>query len=168
MIRRVIAVVLAATFALNVVPLFAGPAPRRQPQTTGTVNGTAQDAQGQNLANYRVQIRNADTGRLSASTTTGARGQFSFVGLDPANYVVEIVDPAGNIIGTSAALNVVAGATLSVTVGATMTGAAAALAAGGTAFWTSTAGILTLAAVGAGVTTGVVVAADRKTVSPSR
>lgn len=136
-----------------------------QPQT-GSVGGTAQNAQGQNLASYKVQIRNADTGQLAGSTNTATTGQFTFTGLSPANYVVEIVDPAGNIIGTSSSLGVTAGANLTITVGASMAAAGAAIATGAAAFWTSTAGILTIAAVGAGVT-GIVVNATNDA-SPSR
>ena len=166
--RRLIAAVVTVAMMLPTTPLLAAGARAARAQgQTGNLNGTAQNAQGQNLANYRVQVRNVDTGQLAGSTTSGATGQFTFVGLDPATYVVEIVDQAGNIIGTSTALSVVAGATVSVTVGASLSAAGSAIAAGGTAFWTSTAGILTIAAVGAGVT-GVVVAANKNDASPSR
>ena len=160
--RRVTAVVLSAALLLNAAPLFAAP----QGQG-GTLNGTAQNAQGQNLANYTVRVRNLATGQISGTTISGATGQFSFVGLNPGQYVVEIVNQAGTIIGTSSAVSVAAGATVSITVGATAAAAAAAAAAGGTGFLASTAGIITVAAVGAGVA-GVVIAANKGTASPSR
>jgi hypothetical protein len=162
--RRLTAVLLAAALSLNAAPLFAAKTPQGQ---TGTINGIAQNAQGQNLANYTVRVRNVTTGQLAGSTTSGATGQFSFVGLDPGRYVVEIVNQAGDIIGTSAALSVAAGATVTITVGATAAAAASAAAAGGTSFLASTAGIITVAAVGAGVA-GIVVAANKSNASPSR
>lgn len=164
--RRITAVVLSLAMSLfTTAPLLASTA--QQGAQTGTVNGTAKGTQGQNLASYKVQIRNADTGQLASTTTTGPTGQFTFTGLSPANYVVEIVDPTGQIIGTSSALAVTAGANLTISVGATLGAAGSAIAAGGTAFWTSTAGILTIAAVGAGVA-GVVVAVNKSNSSPSR
>src|SRR5512138_1444255 len=118
--RRLIAVLLCVALSLYATPLFAAAGAKARQGQTGNVNGTAQNAQGQNLANYTVRIRNADTGALAGSTTSGATGQFTFTGLSPANYVVEIVDAAGNIIGTSASLAVTAGANLTITVGASM------------------------------------------------
>ncbi len=164
--RRLIAVVLCVALSLFTTPLVAAGASSRQGQT-GNLNGTAQNSQGQNLANYTVRVRNVATGQIAGSTTSGATGQFSFVGLDPGNYVVEIVDQAGNIIGASSAVTVAAGATVSVTVGATAAAAAAAVTAGGTAFLASTAGIITVAAAGAGVA-GIVVAATKSNASASQ
>ena len=40
-------------------------------------------------------MRNANTGELTGSTTSNQAGQFSFAGLQPGNYVVEIVDAGG-------------------------------------------------------------------------
>jgi carboxypeptidase family protein len=163
--RRLTALLLTAALPLTTTPLFAAANPAQG--QGGTINGTAQNAQGQNLASYTVRVRNLTTAQISASTTSGAAGQFSFVGLDPASYVVEIVDQAGNIIGTSAAITVAAGATVTITVGATAAAAAAAAAAGGTSFLASTAGIITVAAAAAGVA-GAVAIAKNGNASPSR
>lgn len=170
--RRIAALAAAFSMVLLSAPLYAAPiggtrAALRAQTQTGGINGTATGSQGQTLASYTIRVRNADTGQLAGSTTTGATGQFTFTGLDPANYVVEIVDQAGHIIGTSSMLSVAAGQTVSMTVGASMTAGAAAIAGGATGFWTSTAGILTIAAVGAGVT-GIVVAVNKSNASPSR
>jgi hypothetical protein len=134
---------------------------------TGSVSGTAQNAQSQPLSGVRVQLRNVDTGQLAGSTTSATNGAYSFTGLNPANYVVEILDAAGNVIGTSASLAVAAGGVISgVTVAASATLAAAATAGGLAAFFTSTGGILVLAGVGAGVAAGFVAANNNA--SPSR
>lgn len=131
-----------------------------------TVSGTATDGNGGMLANYTVRLRNLATGNTAGTTTTTAGGQFSFAGLDPGNYVVEIVDQAGAIVGTSPALAVVEGTAVTVTVGSGAAAAAAAAGAGGV-FLTSAAGLVTMAAVGAGIT-AIAVTSNRGTASPSR
>lgn len=94
----------------------------------GALGGVAQSADRAPLSNFRVQVRNANTGELAGSTTSNQAGQFSFTSLQPGSYVVEIVDANGKVVGLSASLPVAAGSTVTVTVGAT---AAGALAAGG-------------------------------------
>src|SRR5688500_5932370 len=96
-------------------------------QDGGALTGFAQNADRAPLPNFRVHVRNANTGELSGSTTSNQAGQFSFAALKPGNYVVEIVDAAGKVVGLSPSIGVGAGATVTVTVGAT---AASALAAG--------------------------------------
>lgn len=161
-----IATVLSAmTFAGTA---SAGPAPK---QGTGSVSGTAQNAGKQSLSGVKVQLRNVDTGALSGSTTSASNGAFSFTGLSQGNYVIEIVDATGKIIGTSASMAVGAGAAgviSGVTVAASAAGAlSGAAAAGGLgAFFSSTGGILVLAGVGAGVTAGVLALANNA--SPSK
>lgn len=139
------------------------------PQGTATLSGTARSSQNIVMSGVRVQLRNVDTGALAGTTTSAANGAFSFTGLTAGNFIVEIVDAAGNIIGVSASMAVAAGAVISgVTVAATAAGTvAAAAAAGGLgAFFTSTGGILVLAGVGAGVGAGIVAANNNA--SPSR
>lgn len=161
--RRLIAFVLSAAVSVfTLTPLSAA-----QDARAGRITGTAKDAQGQNLANYAVRVRNVATGQLAGSTTSGAAGQFSFTALTPGTYIVEIVNEKGEIIGTSSSITVTAGGTAVVTVGATPAAAAAVAAKGGTAFFASTAGLITVAAVAAGVA-GVTIAANRDTASSSR
>jgi hypothetical protein len=179
--RRFIAFALSSTLVLQAAPLMAAPALRgvrtagsQQGLATGALSGTAQTPAGQTLANYTVQARNLENGQVAASSTTNGAGGFSFGGLSPASYVVEIVDSSGKIIGSSAATSVGAGTTATVAVSATTAAATAgagaaagAPAAGGgmgSAF--STALIVTTVAVAAGVAGVVVVARDEA--SPSR
>ncbi|MDO8836139.1 MAG: carboxypeptidase regulatory-like domain-containing protein [Vicinamibacterales bacterium] len=131
-------------------------------QNLGSLAGTAQDANNAIMSGVKVQLRNADTGQLVNTTTSGANGGFSFAGLPPGNYVVEIVNAAGQIVGASASIAVAAGATITgITVAASAAGAAAAAAAGGfAAFFGSTAGILTGIAVVGGIAAGVVIAGN--------
>lgn len=140
-----------------------------KPQGTGSISGTAKTGN-QSLSGVKVQLRNVDTGQLAGSTQSAANGGFTFTGLTPGNFVIEIVDSAGKIIGTSASMAVAAGGVISgVTVAASAAGALAGVAAAGGlgAFFSSTGGILLLAGVGSGVTAGVLAAANNNA-SPSR
>ena len=165
--RELVAIALSLTLTLvQAVPLMAAPAMRAAraggAQATGTINGTAHSSTGQTLPNFTVRVRNLKTGEVVGSTTSNTAGSFSFTGLSPADYVVEIVNEAGTIVGTSAAVTVAAGAAVTVTVSAMAAAAIAGAAAGGI----STALLVTTIAAGAGIA-GVVVAVKYKA-SPSK
>jgi hypothetical protein len=135
------------------------------PVATGALNGTAHSASGQTLPNYTIQLRNLQTGQLAGTTTSNAAGGFSFAGLNPANYIVEVVNPSGAIVGSSAATAVAAGTTVTVAV-SSMAVAAGAAAGGAAAAGISTALVVTTVAVAAGIA-GVLVVA-KNNASPSR
>jgi Carboxypeptidase regulatory-like domain len=137
-------------------------------QAAGSIAGTVRDAQGQPLASAKLQLRNIDTGLVVATTRAGADAAYQFSGIVPGNYVVEIVDDSGKVIGLSVASSMAAnGAITGLIVALSSTGAAAAAAAGGLgAFFASTGGILLLVGIGAGVTAGVIAATN--SASPSR
>lgn len=139
----------------------------RQVQTTGTIQGEARDEQQKKLAGVRVQVRGLN-GQLVATGTTNAAGEFSFAGLNPGSYTIELVDAAGNIVGTSAAITVTAGATATVTVTATAAGAIAAAGGGGMRLFGlgHLATVVVIGAAGALVVAGIV--ASRNDASPSR
>jgi hypothetical protein len=160
MMKRTLVVMVALLLAAGAA--YAG-------QGTGSVAGTAANAQGAALSGVRVQLRNVDTGQLAGTGQSGANGSFSFTGLNAGNYVVELVDASGKIIGTSASMSVAAGAAIAgVTVAASAAGAlgGAAAAGGMGAFFSSTGGILVLVGIGAGVTAGIIAATNNG--SPSR
>ena len=161
MMKRIVWVIVAIALGLA-VSANAG-------QGTGKISGTARNAQDQILAGVKVQLRNIDTGQLVATTKAGPDGAFEFTGLNPGNYIAEIVDDSGNIIGVSPSTPLVAGGVIAgLTITASAGGAlAAAAAAGGIgAFFSSTGGILLLVGIGAGVTAGVI--ALTNDASPSR
>jgi hypothetical protein len=133
-----------------------------QAAAAGSLSGTASSSGGQVMANTVVQIRNLATGQLAGSTTSNVAGQFSFVGLNPGNYAVEIVNAAGQIVGTSAAVtgvSVTASTAIAATTGAGV-GAGAGAASGA-----STATIVGAAAAAAGVAGA---AYTNETASPSQ
>jgi hypothetical protein len=80
------------------------------------------------MSNTVVQLRNLATGQLAGSTTSNVAGQFSFIGLNPGNYAVEVVNAAGQIVGTSASVAVSAGAAVT---GVSVTASPLAAAAAG-------------------------------------
>jgi len=152
----------------------AAGAPRAQAQPA-SLSGTASSSAGQTLANVTVQLRDVVTGQLAGTTTSTATGAFSFGGLQAGTYTVEVVGATGQIVGSSAAISVTAGATVtgvavSATAAAVAAGAAAGAAvAGGSAAagGISTAVIVTTVAAAAGVA-GAVAVATNGNASPSK
>src|SRR5262245_60891383 len=106
--KRALVLVLVTAMTVPALPVnAASPAPRRvagQPQPTGGIQGTATSSTGQALPNYTVQLRNLQTGQLAGTTTSNAAGSFTFTGLTPGNYVIEVVNSAGTIVGSSSAI----------------------------------------------------------------
>ena len=161
MMKRMVLVIVAIALGLA-VSANAG-------QGTGKISGTARNAQDQILAGVKVQLRNIDTGQLVATTKAGPDGAFEFTGLNPGNYIAEIVDDSDKIVGASPSMALAAGGVITgLSVSASAAGAlAGAAAAGGLgAFFSSTGGILLLVGIGAGVTAGVI--ALTNDASPSR
>ena len=156
--RQFTAFALAFSITLSAAPLFAAQrAPRRDRQAQGaSLAGTATSSTGQTIANVTVQLRDLVTGSLAGTTTSTATGTFTFVGIQAGTYAIEVVSAVGQIVGTSAAIAVTAGATITgVAVSATAAIAGAAAAGAGAAAGVAAAGAGAGAA--AGVSTAVVV-----------
>jgi Carboxypeptidase regulatory-like domain len=141
----------------------------RQGQGTGSLNGVAQGADKAPLRNYTVRLRDVTDGGIAGTTTSSGAGEFTFTGLWPGNYVVEVVDAAGQVVGLSPTLGITAGSAMTVTINAAAGGAltAAAASSGFSLFGLGTIGsvaVITAAGV-AGVTA---VVATRGDASPSR
>jgi hypothetical protein len=113
------------------------------------LSGIVTTPNGEPLRNTVVRARNLLTNGIEASTRTGEKGEYAILNLQPGNYVLELVDDGGAIIGTSAFVAATAGAMVS---GLTITAAGGVLSAAGT-----TAGVL--AAIGATAARGVTAAA---------
>ncbi len=164
--RKLLSVALIVAFGTACMP--AGALAAGKTAQGGTINGVARGSDKQPLPKYTVRIRNVSTGQIAGSTTSSETGTFTFAGLDPANYVVEIVDAAGNVVGVSAAITVAAGAAVSLTVTASAAGLVGAAAGGGAGLF----GLGAAATVGiigaAGVLTIVGVVAATNNASPSR
>jgi hypothetical protein len=155
--RRIVALLLALTFALHTGSAFAIAAAA---QGTATLSGTARTSSGQPVANGTARLRSVRTGHLVGSATSDSAGSFTFTGLDAGNYVVEIVNAQGIVIGTSAVTELATGATVTMSV-------TAATAAAATTGGISTALIVASLAAAAGVA-AVVVVKNRGQASPSQ
>jgi len=166
--KRALSVVLALAIVLAYQPL-----PLAAGQNTGEISGTAMSA-GKPLANTTVRLRNVDNGQLVGTQRTNEKGEYRFTGLAAGTYVVEIVSDRGALMGTSARVSLTSAAMAQK--GVTVTASAAAAAGGGAAatgmtagaggFFGSTAGIITIAAIAAGITIAAIAAQDDG--SPSR
>ena len=156
--RRFISVVVVLVMVAAAVPAGAWAAVKSAKQADGTLTGVAVGADKAPLPGYTVRVRRVDDGSLAGSTTTNQAGEYTFTGLTPGNYVVEIVDPAGRIAGMSPSISVAAGATVSVNVGASAAGALASGGKGGFSLFGlgKLASITVLGAAGAVAVAGVV------------
>src|SRR2546423_531564 len=57
--------------------------------TTGTIEGTVEDANGAAVAGANVEVKNIDT-NITKSATTDEAGRFTFLALQPGNYSVTV------------------------------------------------------------------------------
>ena len=164
--KRVLVVAVSVAVMFSTWPVSAaGLAP-----VTGTITGAAASWNGETLANVTIHARDLQTGALIGSTTSNVAGRFSFAGLKPGRYVVEVASQLGPIVGSSSVLDVTAGETVTVTVNTTAaTGSAygGGAAQGGQARGgVSRAVIITSIAAAAGIAAAIVIATNDS--SPSR
>ena len=152
--RCFLAAAVIAAMMLQISPLFAAA------QAGASISGAARTSSGRLVANTTVRVRNLMTNQIAGMTTSNAAGQFSFAGLMPGTYAVEVMNAAGEIIGTSSAVTVAAGAAIT---GVTVTAAVASSTAAATGL--STAAIVAIVAGGAAVATVIAV---KSTASPSQ
>jgi Carboxypeptidase regulatory-like domain len=140
-----------------------------QGQGTGSLNGVAAGSDRAPLRNYTVRLRNVADGQIAGTTITSGTGEFTFTGLPAGNYVVEVVDAAGQVVGLSPTLIMSPGTTLSVTISASAGGAITAATAsnGFSLFGLGPIGsVAVISAAGVAGVTAVV--ATRGDASPSR
>jgi hypothetical protein len=170
---------IAAMLATGIPVSAAGKTPgaAQQPEGAGRISGTAREAKGGALPNYRARIRNASTGQVAGETRTDLRGGFVFTGLNPGTYVVEFVSAEGVVVGTSAGVTLSVGAmavsgltvATSAVAGAAAAGAAGAAGAavaGGGGFFGSNLGIIAISAAAAAGVKGITTITHNP--SPSR
>ncbi len=128
----IVVAALVAAVPVGAAAQVAGPAPRvtsagvrAAAPAQASIGGRVVTPNGQVLVNTGVRARDLLTGTIAGSTSTAAGGQFSIVGLNPGNYVLEIVDAGGQVIGTSSFIFASAGASVATTVTATSAAASA-------------------------------------------
>ena len=158
---RLLALLLILVIAVPVSPLVITSVAQAE---LGSVGGTATSSAGETLVNATVQLRDLATGTVTSTTTSSSTGAFSFAAVNPGNYVVEVLNAAGQVVGTSASVSVAAGAAIT---GVTVTATAAAVAASAAAAGVGTIVAVTSAAAAAGVA-GIAAATGQGDASPSR
>lgn len=172
----IVVAALVAAVPVGVAAQVAGPAPRvtsagvrTAAPAQASIGGRVVTPNGQVLVNTAVRARDLLTGTIAGSTSTAAGGQFSIVGLNPGNYVLEIVNAGGQVIGTSPFIFASAGASVATTVTATSAAASAVNTVTGLAatLTSTTAESVKYAAAAAGVA-GMITPANVATASPSR
>ncbi len=80
---------IALTLALFALAGLNGGLPARGQSTFGSVIGTAKDPSGRMIAGATVRLTNIGTG-ITQTATTGGRGFYSFLNLEPAHYSVSV------------------------------------------------------------------------------
>jgi hypothetical protein len=74
----------------------AGSRPGIGVRTTSIV-GVAWQADNTPIPNAKVRLRNVVTGRIAAAAMANEAGQFTFSGVEPGSYLIELVTDAGKI-----------------------------------------------------------------------
>ena len=79
-----------------------------------SIQGNAVSSSNGPLADTLVRLRDARFGRIVDTVMTDKQGMFAFRGVDPGNYVVEVMSPANNaVLASSPILNVGTGEAVS-------------------------------------------------------
>ena len=79
-----------------------------------SIQGNALSSSNGALADTVVRLRDARMGRIVSTVVSDKQGTFAFRGLDPGNYVVEVMSPANNaVLASSPMLNVSTGEAIS-------------------------------------------------------
>jgi Carboxypeptidase regulatory-like domain len=165
--RKMLSTGLVMMLPLTGLPAGVLAAGQQNGSQLAAVTGTARQTDLKPLAGAALQARRIESGEIIARATSGPNGEFSFEGLPPGTYIVEVVDVSGRIAGTTAMFTVHAGPTPSISVVAVTTGNVSESAGGFRLFGLGpTATMAVLGAAGAAAVTAVV--ATRPNASPSR
>jgi hypothetical protein len=94
--RQTTALALAMTFAAAIVTQPA----LLMAQGAGNISGTASNEAKKPYTNYSVRARHVQLGSIAATIPLDPQGNFTLAGIDPANYLVELVDAKGKVVCT--------------------------------------------------------------------
>jgi len=101
--------------------------PGAQPGTlttnqTGAISGDVRTGDKDPASRRTVQLRDAQSGRVVATNATDKAGAFTFGGVQPGSYIVEVLGANQSVLAASSVLTVQAGQTLSVVLGLPIAG----------------------------------------------
>jgi len=114
----------------------------------GTISGNALTPSKGQVSRRRVQLRDAQSGRVILTGSTNQTGFFSFANVQPGNYIVELLGANQSVLAASSVLTLQAGDALTAVLTVPV---AAAAAAGALASTATMAGIVAAGAAAAGV-----------------
>jgi len=165
--RKFASIAVIVALAMAGVPSAALAASQGAAQSAA-VAGTVRRANARVVPDANVQIRNVENGDVAGRTTTDDAGTFAFAGLAPGNYVVEVVDAAGKVLGVGTPFSLTAGGTASASIILAGSGTTAAASSGGFSLF-GLGPVSTLAVLGAASAAAVTaVVATRPDASPSK
>ncbi len=123
-VARRLASVSVLVVCLAAAPLAEPGAAGRLPDPAGRVMpparavrsmsilGAAWNADNSPIAEARLRLRNATTGRVEATTTADTEGHFTFSNVDGGTYVVELLNESGRVLAVGQAFVVAPGETV--------------------------------------------------------
>ena len=94
--RKAVALGLAIVFATGMMQTAGAGAA----QSLGTISGSADKEAKKPYTEYSVRARNVQAGSIASTATLDAEGKFVLAGVDPANYLVELLDKKGKVVCT--------------------------------------------------------------------
>ena len=93
--RKTVAFGMAVVFATSMMQSAGAGA-----QSLGTISGTADKEAKKPYTNYSVRARNVQAGSIASTVQLDATGKFELAGVDPSNYLVELVNAKGKVVCT--------------------------------------------------------------------
>ena len=69
-------------------------------QGTGAISGSADKQAKKPYTDYTVRARDVKAGTIGASVQLGTDGKLALANIDPANYLVELLDKKGKVVCT--------------------------------------------------------------------
>jgi hypothetical protein len=94
--RQTVALALAMAFGTGVL---MQPALRAGAQD-GAISGTAKKEAKRPYTDYSVRARNVQQGTIASTVQLDQSGNFALASVDPANYLVELLDSKGKVVCT--------------------------------------------------------------------
>jgi hypothetical protein len=95
--RQTAALALAIAFGTG---MTMQPVLRAGAKDTGNISGTAKKEAKRPFTDYSVRARNVQQGVIGATTKLDQEGNFALPSIDPANYLVELLDSKGKVVCT--------------------------------------------------------------------
>lgn len=95
--QQTVALALAMTFATGMI---MQPALRAGGLQEGNISGTAKHEASKPYTDYSVRARNVQQGVIAATVNLDTAGSFALTGVDPASYLVELLDSKGKVVCT--------------------------------------------------------------------